>query len=58
MDKNYEEKLIEEAHEIPYTKWDLIDSLIDKAVSVEAKKQLREIQIAKFRAEEHANDSL
>ena len=53
-----DKKLIENAEQIPYTDWSVIDKFIEKAESQETKERLRKIQLQKFREEEYRNGSL
>jgi len=49
-----DKKLLQKAWELSYTKWYLIDRLIEMADSEETRESLRAIQSSKYRKEEYS----
>ena len=57
MNKNISKKdlkLLQKAWELSYTKWYLIDQLINMADSEDTKKNLKAIQSSKYHREEYS----
>ncbi|MGJ0698007.1 hypothetical protein ACR75N_04820 [Parabacteroides merdae] len=51
MSKN-DQNLIDKAHRIHFSEWDLIDGLIDQAESENTRERLKSIQKQKYHREE------